>query len=168
MNRRLVILLAIAGALGLAFFVDRLVLRADLSQPQQGRTNPELTTEKALPPRFVGQENLLPEFGNFEEIWKRPLFNQDRKADVTEGSLHLTTFNAQQGSSAASTAPKFTIVGIAIRPDGGSAIIQNPSREFVRVMVGDQIDGWLVETLTPQYVTFSKNKERWQLPVGTE
>ncbi|MBL1430381.1 MAG: hypothetical protein COA60_002490 [Robiginitomaculum sp.] len=108
---------------------------------------------------------LLPPLKEFSEIWQRPLFAPSRKAET----VVITRVNSTTARTTSNDqSPQFIIVGVAIKPGGGSVIIKKSRQEVIRVLVGEEVDGWQVDKLNPQFVTMSKNGESWQIPVGEQ
>jgi hypothetical protein len=169
MTLRLKILIGILVVLTIAFAADWLLfskneitlsekphtLNNQLAQSQQNSQN-------SLPPIT----DLLPPTTEFSEILKRPLFTQARKA-IAITTTPRTNNNSNRATNT-DQPPQFIIVGVAIKPDGGSVLIKKSRQEMVRVLVGDEIDGWQVDKLDPKFVTMSKEGESWQIPVGEQ
>ncbi|MCF6291813.1 MAG: hypothetical protein L3J04_00305 [Robiginitomaculum sp.] len=108
---------------------------------------------------------LLPPLTEFSETWQRPLFAPSRKAET----VVITRVNSTTTKTSSNDQPpQFIIVGVAIKPGGGSVIIKKSRQEVIRVLVGEEVDGWQVDELNPQFVTMSKNGESWQIPVGEQ
>jgi hypothetical protein len=160
------ILLGIAIVLILALAVDRFVLQADTVEPvRRSETRPATNTPAST--AQADQHDLLPDIGQLDEIWKRPMFNPDRKAEAAFVSPR-TTGSSAQVSTTSDQPPDFKVVGVAIRPGGGSVLIRKSRREMVRVLLGEELDGWRIDELDPQMVTVSRDGESWQIPVGNE
>jgi len=162
MNKRMIILLGLASVLVVALVVDRVVLRedSDLSTPvrQAGLQPPPRNADLTIEP-------LLPTLDQFNAIWQRPLFTPSRRAP-TQITTARTGTQSATSSASSDQPPAFTIVGVAIRPDGGSVLIKKGSRETVRAFLGEEIEGWQIEALDSETVTLSKDGQSWQLPVG--
>ncbi len=164
MTKRMKILLGVAGALGLALLMDRLVLsekEADISPPI-----PNIQASKPRAKHVKSNSFLLPSLHQFNAIWKRPLFVQSRAPIAQKPTPHGT--NRPQSQSLSDQPPSFEIMGVAIRPGGGTVLIQMDQREMVRVNVGEEIKGWRIETLTTDTVIMSKDGQSWQLPIGKQ
>lgn len=159
MTGRMKLMLGTVFVLAGALAIDRLVLTDDSSlvTPRPDITIPPLRSSSRASP-------LLPAATVYSEIWQRPLFNPDRKAATMIATTRLQLGRSENTSS--DQPPNFTIVGVAIRPDGGSILVKKSRREIVRVMVGDQVEGWSIDALHPDHVTVSRDGESWQIPVG--
>ncbi len=167
MTRRMKWLLTILAVLVTALLVDQLILKPKAKiQPAplaQSRAQPLAanTVNSASQP-------LLPDATQFSSISKRNLFSPSRKSIQQMPPVRNLPNAQSQPSQSSDAPPDFVITGIAIRPDGGSALIKKGRNEVVRAFVGDEVDGWRVENLTTDYVIISKNGDRWQLPIGAK
>ncbi|VAV90551.1 hypothetical protein MNBD_ALPHA06-2223 [hydrothermal vent metagenome] len=167
MNRRMLLLLAVAVVLGGALIFDRLRQTEDLSLPRQNQTTAE---KPATAPRSLAKTSdgkLLPPISGFTQIWQRTLFRESRKAPVFATQSRTTT-NDISATTTSDEPPDFTIVGTAIRPSGGSVMIRKKNREIVRALVGDEVDGWSIDSISVDSVILSRNGKSWDLPVGAE
>lgn len=181
MNRRMVILLCIAGVLGAALAWQYLggsddsapVRRGSNQQPVAATAEKQSpapqSTQASTPHAASSTPDLLPPLQRFSVIWQRTLFSPSRK-----GQAQIRTPRTQARSPAATpqqTAagpPDFKVLGVAIGPDGGAVLIRLSARETVRALKGDEVDGWTVEDMSPTTVTFAKGRDRWQVPVGAD
>lgn len=165
MSNRMKFMLGTVIVLAVALAVDRLVINADdtLLPTREATTSAPAANPDRLPP---STKALLPAASQFTEIWQRTLFSIDRQP-----AAMITPTRTQAGTTDNTNTdqpPDFIIAGVAIRPGGGSALIKTARREMIRVPVGEQIEGWRVDALDPDYVTVSRNGDSWQLPVGGE
>ncbi len=86
----------------------------------------------------------LPPLENFSEIVDRPLFIPSRRP-----------IQADDGAVAGSgvTRNQFILVGVVIAAEERMAVMQRrAARDILRVVEGQQIDGWTVESITPEGV----------------
>jgi hypothetical protein len=86
----------------------------------------------------------LPPLEDFSEIVDRPIFIPSRQPIL-----------AEDGTAAGSGATRnqFVLVGVVIAAEERMAVMQRRSaREVLRVVEGQQVDGWTVESITPEGV----------------
>ena len=86
----------------------------------------------------------LPPLENFSEIVDRPLFIPSRQPIL-----------ADDGTVAGSgvTRNQFVLVGVVIAAEERMAVMRRrAAREVLRVVEGQQLDGWTVESITPEGV----------------
>lgn len=183
MNQRLLLLTAVAAALAAYAGWQYLGGGDDASAPvhRSGTANPKPVpaTAQGGPGKPAGGQplastaptpsgQLLPPLQSYEVIWERPLFTASRKAAAQIRTPRTVTNNPAPRQNTASGPPDFKVMGVAIGPEGGAALIRLSARETVRVLKGDEVDGWTVEELSPTTVTFSRGRDRWQVPVGAD
>jgi len=168
MTKRLKWMLLILLILALALAADRFILQAENSL-EPARSPVRSANIDTLPlDAELADKPLLPASTKFNAIWQKNLFAADRKPARQVPSSRRTSTVQSKARVLNDGPPEFTITGVALRPDGGSVLIKKARSEVVRAFVGDEIDGWTIEELSPDSVTLSRNGDRWQLPVGTE
>ena len=86
----------------------------------------------------------LPPLENFSEIVDRPLFIPSRRPiQADDGAV----------SGSGVTRNQFILVGVVIAAEERMAVMQRrAARDILRVVEGQQIDGWTVESITPEGV----------------
>jgi len=94
----------------------------------------------------------MPPLRSFAEVLARPLFSPTRRPAP----------DAQAASEAQSSG--LTLVGIVISPSEHHALIEHgqPPR-LERVVEGQQLDGWTVEAILPDAVTFRRADQSLEL-----
>ncbi len=166
MTGRMKVLLCIAAVLAIGLIYDQMRQNQpiDATQPGgAGRTATQFDAETA-----TSNEALLPTLQSHNEIWTRPLFAQNRKPSRTIHRPGPRTPSGSGQTDATNQPPEFNITGIAIRPDGGSVLIQTKAGKLVRVFLHEQIDGWTLDALEADMATLSRDGQSWQLPVGSQ
>lgn len=169
MTLRLKILIATLGVLLAGLVIDQMLFTDDntvTAERPDALVNGVRLTINGTEDRLPSITALLPNIGEFDEIWRRPLFLQSRKASAI--SITPRTNRTASRATGIDQPPQFIIVGVAIRPGGGSVLVKKSRQEIVRVLVGDEVDGWQVDELDPKFVTMSKDGESWQIPVGEQ
>ncbi|PHR59681.1 MAG: hypothetical protein COA47_09285 [Robiginitomaculum sp.] len=166
MTGRMKLLVGIAAVLAIGLVFDQMNQDRPVSATQpsgSGRTASQLDAEPETP-----NEALLPALQSYAEVWTRPLFTQSRKPSR---NIRTPRANGPSGATQAKPSdrpPEFTITGIAIRPEGGSVLVQTKAGQLVRVFLHEQIDGWTLDALEADMATLSRDGQSWQLPVGSE
>lgn len=96
----------------------------------------------------------LPPLDDFSEIVERPLFIPSRRP--------LSPESGSPGSGPGEAERRlFTLKGVVISADERMAVLQRRrNREVLRVVEGQRIDGWLVETIMPEGVVLRQGEVR--------
>jgi len=99
----------------------------------------------------------MPEPSAFAEIAKRPLFHADRR-------------QAQESPDAASAGavpPPYSLLGILLSADGPVAYLRSEiDGEQVRLRQGDRLNGWTLEKITADSISFVARGLRVRLVLG--
>lgn len=105
----------------------------------------------ALPDRPVFA---MPPIESFSEIAARPLFSESRRPPSPAAEPEL---EPEPGQAAAPVVRRglFVLVGVVITSRTRLAIVrQRNAREAVRLVEGQQIEGWTVDSIQPNRVLF--------------
>lgn len=179
MNRRMILLVSIVAVLVGVLAWQRLGA-VDGTAPVHpgGKTTPEpvmhggpgkpAKSQQHAPKAQPATKGLLPPLQGYSVIWQRTLFNPSRKEEAPMRPAPARRNPGAQQNNASSGPPDFKVLGVALGPDGGAVLIRLSPRETVRAQKGDEVDGWTVEDMTPTTVTFTKDRDRWQVPVGAQ
>ncbi len=166
MTRRMAWMLGLAAVLAAALVLDRFVLKP--ASPA-AVTAPVHRTARAKPgaapaPPAPGKA-FLPPLSTFSEIWTRPVFSPSRRPEAVMATVRT---QAAPASGNTQSPPALKIVGVAIGPAGGAALVRAGGNMVKRYYVDDTVAGWTIEQITPETVTVSRNGARWLLPVGAQ
>ena len=104
------------------------------------------------PPGSAQAEFALPPLEDFSEIVARPLFSPTRRPPSEAEVIETVTDDTPL--------PKLsdfnlTLTGVVISTEGSMALLQRPkSTDLIRALLGQEIDGWRVERIEADRVTF--------------
>lgn len=139
-KRPSLVLVVLCGILGAVIYLE-LALGSHPRPVSHGFGSSEPVTIETPEPGFT-----MPALDDFSEIAARPLFLPSRRPLPPEEGA------AQSGSSAIQR-QQFTLLGVIIFADERMAVLQRRnSRQVLRVVEGQQIDGWVVDAVMPDHV----------------
>ncbi len=144
-TRRRPSLLLIALCLALGYHVWRtleagpIAIDADAAPPQPAPI-------VAAPPETIAE---LPRIEEFAETVARPLFMATRRPPEPEQVVVAPATGAQRNL--------FNLLGIVISADERVALVtRRRGGDFLRLVVGQRVDGWLVVAIEPDSMTLSQ------------
>ncbi len=108
----------------------------------------------------IATENnrIIPELSEYDEIVKRPLFNDDRLPFVYVAPEK--TESKKKRTSAKKPVEQYRLNAVVITPDKQIAIIQtSKKRELLRVAIGESIDNWTLSEVTDHAVQLKNGNE---------
>lgn len=117
--------------------------------------------QKASPPaplQLPTAQPELPPFSAYQDVYERPLFWEERRAQ--QDALALPA----DGSPAP---VPFILLGVVQAGQSHAVLGRTGSKDVNRVYVGDVIEGWVVESMTRDSVTLTANGVRRELQFGT-
>ena len=147
-TRRRPSLLLIALCLALGYHVSR-VLEAGPIAIDAGAAPPPPAPLVAAPPETIAE---LPRIDEFAETVARPLFMATRRPPEPEEEVVAPETGVQHNL--------FNLLGVVISADERVALVtRRRGGDFLRLVVGQRIDGWLVVAIEPDSVTLSSGDE---------
>ncbi len=147
-TRRRPSLLLIALCLALGYHVSR-VLEAGPIAIDAGAAPPPPAPLVAAPPETIAE---LPRIDEFAETVARPLFMATRRPPEPEEEVVAPETGAQRNL--------FNLLGVVISADERVALVtRRRGGDFLRLVVGQRIDGWLVVAIEPDSLTLSSGDE---------
>lgn len=97
---------------------------------------------------------------HYQELISRPLFWSERRVLENESTVPVTAGNQSL---------PFVLLGVVMSPQSNHALLGKPgSNDAVRVQQGDIVEGWLVESMTPNSVSLSRGGERQTIGLDNE
>ncbi len=96
----------------------------------------------------------------FDEIIKRPLFNKKRLPFVTLESQQTGVKTHLKNNQNIIKQDQLSLSAVVISPDTQIAILQKGRGKMLqRISIGETIDGWTLEDVTPHSIRLKKGKE---------
>lgn len=112
----------------------------------------------------------VPARNEFIAIWERPLFRQSRRPAEAKVAVVAPVKAKRPAAPQPKPIPKLrqlALVGIALIGDRRLALLRpNGGKEVLQVVVGEALDGWQVESIETEAVTFrfGTNLHRLEFP----
>ncbi len=92
----------------------------------------------------------------YDRVADDNLFSPERRPSV-DAPPERSTQTAAPSSKGAVGQPSFSLKGIIITPEGRSALVElKRAREYRKVVKGEVIDGWILESIEKDAVTVKK------------
>ncbi len=107
-------------------------------------------------PRHV-RASVIPKIGEYPFIKERPLFTPTRQFDEITATATAT----------ASTNGSFVVVGITTGKTLAIAFVKNRDGTTAALHTGELHEGWLVQAIHLDRVTFTRADKRIEIPVGS-
>jgi len=105
-------------------------------------------------------EFIFPDIIAFDEIIKRPLFNKKRLPFVTLESQQTGVKTHLKNNQNIIKQDQLSLSAVVISPDTQIAILQKGRGKMLqRISIGETIDGWTLEDVTPHSIRLKKGKE---------
>lgn len=124
----------------------------------------------AEPPEHAFQPFNMPAKEEFVVIWERPLFRQSRRPAEIKAAVAVPAKAKKPTTSRPKPIPQLrqlALVGIALIGDRRLALLRpNGERGVLQVVEGEALDGWQVESIETEAVTFrfGTNRRRVEFP----
>ena len=116
------------------------------AEKESAATNVALTPH----PLSATKQKPLPLIAEYEELIRRPLFNEDRRP-------HVDSTAADRSTSLTVSPPTFTLSAIVITPEKSIAIVQSANTKTLeRLTVNAVKDGWTLAEIHSQYVVITQ------------
>lgn len=115
----------------------------------------ELASVSDNPPVVIADKNrILPGSSEFDEIIRRPLFNDDRLPFV------YVTPEKSDSKKTKKTAEQYRLNAVVITPEKQIAIIKSSkNKESLRISLGESIDDWILNEVTHHSVQLKKGNK---------
>lgn len=98
----------------------------------------------------------LPSRGEYAEVTARPLFNEDRRPEESEGPAGGEGEAVAAEEEAPADLPPVSLTGVIITPEQRIAMMRNTeSREYVTLKEGEPLEGWTLEEVSRRRIVFS-------------
>jgi hypothetical protein len=110
-------------------------------------------TEAKSAPALPSMKNAGP--ADYSEVEKRPLFVAGRKPPAPPPS--------PKAVAQSQTLSAYSIIGIIAAPERAVAILHGPSGPPLHLRKGQVLEGWTLETIGPNRLTFVSGDERQEL-----
>jgi len=105
-------------------------------------------------------QNVIPDISEFDEVINRPLFFADRKPYVYVAPVKPTKPSNQKKKTVPKKAEQYSLNAVIITPERQLAIIQSGrSKTLQRLSLGEEIEGWTLETIESRSVLLKKGNE---------
>lgn len=102
----------------------------------------------------------VPEISDYDEIINRPLFFEDRKPYVYVAPETPTKKPRKKKQAAPKKTEQYSLNAVVITSERQLAIIQSGRKKTLqRIALGEEIDGWTLETIEPRSVLLKKGNE---------
>ncbi len=146
-TRRRPSLLLIALCLALGYHVWRVLEAGPIAIDADAAPAPSAAAVVAAPDALAD----LPPIGDFSETVARPLFMATRRPPEPEEVV------VEAKPTAGAQRNMFNLLGIVISSDERVALVtRRRGGDFLRLVVGQRVDGWLVVAIEPDSMTLSQ------------
>ncbi len=146
-RRPSVLLLLLCLGLGFALYTEIGSGGVDRTLVASAPVLPEPQAPAPSPPPFA-----MAPLEDFSETVERPLFLPSRRPLVAEGTPQQTGRGVERDL--------FTLMGVIIAPDERMAIVERrKTGEVLRLVEGQQVDGWLVDAILPDRMRLTYGEE---------
>ncbi len=116
------------------------------------------TITNAAPAEAI--QYVAPDISEFDEVINRPLFFADRKPYVYVAPVKQTKPSKQKKKATPKKTEQYSLNAVIITPGRQLAIIQSDrSKTLQRLALGEEIEGWILETIEPRAVLLKKGNE---------
>jgi len=106
------------------------------------------------------KKSIYPESVAFDEIIQRPLFNETRQPFVASEPEKTVTRPKEKNNRTIKKREQYSLSAVVITPDAQIAILQNGrDKTLRRLALGEIIDGWSLNEVTPHSVQLKKGEE---------
>lgn len=110
------------------------------------------------------KEFIFPKITEFDEIIQRPLFNKTRLPFVAPKPKQTVAKPKRKINPPVNNQTQLSLSAVVMTPDTQIAILQSGrNKTLQRVALGESIDGWSVNEITPHSVQLKKGAEIKQL-----
>ena len=126
--------------------------------------NDKIKTQIKSDTELVENENIhnvsFPEIAAFDEIVERPLFNATRQPFVAAASEAIKKATPQKKKTTTGRQNQLSLSAVVITSKKQIAILQNvKDKSLQRIALGDTVDGWTLNEVTPNSIKLSKGDE---------
>lgn len=120
----------------------------------------EVAVEVPSPVLPRADELKLPPLESYDTVGERPLFVDGRRPPTEEPEDEEAPVVAE------TPAPKLTLMGVLMTPQGATALVRNDvTQEVLRRRPGEDIDGWQVATIEADRLVVSQGEKQEVLPL---
>lgn len=106
------------------------------------------------------QKSIFPELVAYDEIIQRPLFNETRQPFVASESEKALAKPKQKNNRTIKKQEQLSLSAVVITPDKQIAIFQSGrNKSLQRIALGELIDGWYLDEVSPHSVQLKKGEE---------
>ena len=128
------------------------------------KVNDKATTEVTPDAALVEIQNIdnivFPEITAFDEIIERPLFNATRQPFVAAASEAIKKATPQKKKTTTGRQNQLSLSAVVITSKKQIAILQNvKDKSLQRIALGETVDGWTLNEVTPNSIKLSKGDE---------
>ncbi len=103
---------------------------------------------------------VFPKITAFDEVIQRPLFNETRLPFVAPEPEHLVAKPESKRNRPAKKQEELSLSAVVMTPEIQIAILQSGrNKTLQRVVLGEMIDGWSLDEVTPHSVQLKRGEE---------
>lgn len=150
-----VILLLTSCLLGFLLWAS---LNNPVALPDSVNVENKSIVASAAPPEEI--QYVAPDISEFDEVINRPLFFADRKPYVYVAPEKPIKPSRQKKKTIPKKTEQYSLNAVIITPERQLAIIQSGrGKTLQRLSLGEEIEGWTLETIEPRSVLLKKGNE---------